>query len=69
MQLIWFPTVPQVQIEPAVFKRRSAQLLMIYGEETSVLPMDEKSKYVQGVPLFCSVEWWSDLLLLLSVMS
>ena len=53
MQLIWFPAIPQIQIEPAVFKRRSAQLLMIYGEEPSVLPMDEESRYVQGVVLFC----------------
>ena len=57
MQLIWFPTIPHVQIEPAVFKSRSAQLLMIYGVEPFVLPMDEKSKYVQGVVLFCFVEW------------
>ena len=53
MELIWFPTIPQVHIELAVFKRRSAQLLMIYGEEPFCTTMDEKSKYVQGVVLFC----------------
>ena len=53
MELIWFPTIPQVHIDLAVFKRRSAQLLMIYGEEPFCTTMDEKSKYVQGVVLFC----------------
>lgn len=38
MELIWFPTIPQVHIELA---------------EPFCTTMDEKSKYVQGVVLFC----------------